>query len=170
MTEPGEKLLVCVVLATYTGFGPSWSAWVEPCLGPDHGQYQQVSLLTNLPYQPYVFCICAVGMLEKFKLSWRLTAHQHPSEGLKNPSHYARPLNSLVSLLNDAIYGPLQLPGRQGRCIREWWGELRFPAQARILVRAGCSSLSLGKLDVLPSMRVSIAWALSMATGPHAPI
>ena len=122
------------------------------CLGLDHGQYQQVSLLTNLPYQLYVVCVRAVGMLEKFKLSWRLTAHQHPSEGLKNPSHHGRPLNSLVSLLNDAVYGPLQLPGWQGRCVR---------------VRAGCSSLFLGKLDVLPSMRVSIAWALSMATGPY---
>ena len=102
-----------VVLATYTGLGPSWSACAEPCLGLDHGQYQHVSLLTNLPYQLYMFCVCvrAVGMLEKFKLSWRLTAHQHPSEGLKNPSHHARPLNSLVSLLNDAVYGPLQLPG-----------------------------------------------------------
>ena len=98
-----------VVLVTYTGLGPSWSAWTEPCLGLDHGQYQQVSLLTKPPYQqPHVFCVCAFGMLEKFKLSWRLTAHQHPSEGLKN---HARPLNSLVSQLNDAIYGPLQLPG-----------------------------------------------------------
>ena len=84
---------------------------IEPCLGLDHGQYQQVSLLTNLPHQPYVFCVRAVGMLEKFKLSWRLTAYQHPSEGLKNPNHHVRPLHSLLSLLNDAVYGPLQLPG-----------------------------------------------------------
>ena len=54
-----------------------------------------------------MICVCAVGMLEKFKLSWRLTAHQHPLEDLKNPSHHARPLNSLVSLLNAAVYGPL---------------------------------------------------------------
>ena len=42
-------------------------------------------------------------MLEKFKFSWRLTAHRHPSGGLKNLSPHARPLNSLLSLLNNCF-------------------------------------------------------------------
>ena len=41
------------------------------------------------------------GMLEKFKFSWRLTAHRHSSGGLKNPSPHERPLNSLLSMLNN---------------------------------------------------------------------
>ena len=42
-------------------------------------------------------------MLEKFKFSWRLTVHRHPSGGLKNPSPHARPLHSLLSLLNNCV-------------------------------------------------------------------
>ena len=35
--------------------------------------------------------------------------HQHPLEGLKNPSHHARPFNSLVSLLNDSVTPSMDL-------------------------------------------------------------
>ena len=68
LSRMGSSPSVCVILATYTGLGPSWSAWVEPEPEPDHGWYQQVSLLTDLPSQPFVFLVRSVLRTEKMSL------------------------------------------------------------------------------------------------------
>ena len=61
---------------------------------------------TSLPTTARVLRLCLwhVGKIQTFMEADSASA----PEGLNN---HARPLNSLVSQLNDAIYGPLQLPG-----------------------------------------------------------